>query len=628
MSGEEIRLCAIMHAEIAKPDALLALGKEEAGAAFAQFRETIRAAAEEKSGRFLESSHGGAVVAFDTSAAAISAALLIQQNLKPQIKAKIGINVGDVLFTSSGGAIGSAADIAEELVRVLPAGGICVSAAAWHASPSVDARTIHVQLELPSGTKLDAYRIETGENSLSEAGQPNTRTEEPLPPLDTIKRAIFEEIKSTGRRPSVDEAWSKFGSYGEAAWDVISSLAAKGILTDRTRSGTFRGDEISARIEEKIKKKMGTRITNGLASYREELSKTANRLNNALVPAAISFVGINAALWYVNLTYANTIPWAAPVTAMWFIGFLKRIARSIQSRRLAREAEQIQSLDNSQLKEYKAINKERVKFLSRFFSFFSVSSLLFFINIFADPHTPWFIIPTAIMGISLLVHSIDYKARMPGRLRRFFESLGPAAASSSAISAKDADVAAMGQYAAVYNQAASDAEKCLAAFKKISPDELPEAEKSVHACMDQIRLLATTLNELDGLVASMPLRELEKDRAAIEAKKRTAPPALAADYDKSISEIDAQRQAHQSLLERKESLEIKLHSMSNQFRQLSLDLASAHAVDAQTKLDSQHAALATLSKRAEEIQASIEDLRTGSDDWLSMEIEKLSQNGA
>lgn len=166
MSGEEIRLCAIMHAEIAKPDALLALGKEEAGAAFAQFRETIRAAAEEKSGRFLESSHGGAVVAFDTSAAAISAALLIQQNLKPQIKAKIGINVGDVLFTSSGGAIGSAADIAEELVRVLPAGGICVSAAAWHASPSVDARTIHVQLELPSGTKLDAYRIETGENSL------------------------------------------------------------------------------------------------------------------------------------------------------------------------------------------------------------------------------------------------------------------------------------------------------------------------------------------------------------------------------------------------------------------------------------------------------------------------------
>jgi len=82
------------------------------------------------------------------------------------------------------------------------------------------------------------------------------------------------------------------------------------------------------------------------------------------------------------------------------------------------------------------------------------------------------------------------------------------------------------------------------------------------------------------------------------------------------------------LLERKESLEIKLHSMSNQFRQLSLDLASAHAVDAQTKLDSQHAALATLSKRAEEIRASIEDLRTGSDDWLSMEIEKLSQNGA
>jgi cell division protein FtsB len=124
----------------------------------------------------------------------------------------------------------------------------------------------------------------------------------------------------------------------------------------------------------------------------------------------------------------------------------------------------------------------------------------------------------------------------------------------------------------------------------------------------------------------MPLKELEKDRAAIESKRQSASPTLSAEYDKNIAEIDAQLKAHKSLLERKESLEIKLHSLSNQFRQLSLDLASAHAVDAQSKLGERHAALEKLSKKAEEIRLTIEDMHTGSDDWLSAEIEKLSRN--
>jgi len=644
MSSEEIRLCAIMHAEIANPDALLSRGKEEALAAFAQFREAVRAASESKGGRFLESLRGEAIAIFDTSSSAINAALEIQKQIARHLQAKIGINVGEILFTTNG-AIGSAADIAEELVRAVPAGGICISGTALHSSPSIQSRTTPVQLELPNGGKIEAFRIEEAEDPETKrtAGPSTARPDaekdkagpretvfgasSALPSFETIRRQVFEEIKKTGRRPSEDEAWAAFGKYGQAAWDVISSLAEAGILreSDHRRSHRHDYDDVAARIEEKINRKISGKFNNGFPAYKEELSKTADKLGTSLVPSIISFLGINGLLWYINLTYASQYLWAAPVMAMWFFGMLRGFARAAQSRRVARESARIASLDANQLKEYKTINKERTKFLSRFFSFFSLSSLFFFVNLFTVPHTPWFLIPAGLLAVSLIVHSIEYRARMPSRIRRFFESLGPASRAPSSPGPNVADIASLGTYSETYAQAAKDAESCLAAFKKISPDEMPDAEKSVKDGMDQILLLASTLNELDGLIASMPLKELEKDRASIESKKRNASPSLSAEYDKSIAEIDAQLKAHGSLLERKESLEIKLHSLTNQFRQLSLDLASAHAVDAQSKLDEQHLALEKLSKKAEEIRLSIEDMHTGSDDWLSAEIEKLSQ---
>ncbi len=646
-----------MHAEIANPDALLSRGTQEALAAFAQFRDAVRAASEAKGGRFLESLRGEAIAIFDTSSSAINAALEIQKNTAQHLQAKIGINVGEILFTQNG-AIGSAADIAEELVRAVPSGGICVSSTALHASPPMQGRTIPVRLELPDGGNIEAFRIEASD--APEARQPDAapaaglaseknRTGAPgaspdpsssgngpqgvPPPFEAIKRQIFEEIKKTGRRPSADEAWKAFANYGQNAWDVISSLTEAGIIRDtnykRRARYEHRHDEVAAHIEEAITRKLSARFSEGFAAYKEELSKTAEKLSASTLPSVLSFLGINGLLWYINLTYANQVPWAVPVTAMWFFGMLRGFARAAQSRRMAREAARIPNLDADQLKEYKAINKERTRFLSRFFSFFSVSSLLLFINIFFSPQSPWFLIPVGFLGVNLLARSIEYRVKMPSRIRRFFQALGPAMGrasdTSSAAGAHSANTVSLGAYADIYAQAAKDAESCLVAFKNISPNEMPEAERSVKAGMDQILLLASTLNELDGLIATMPIKELEKDRATIEAKRQSASLALSAEYDKNIAEIDAQLKAHHALLERKEGLELKLHSLSNQFRQLALDLASAHAVDAQAKVGERHAALEKLSKKAEEIRLSIEDMNVNSDDWLSAEIDKISQ---
>ena len=639
-----------MHTEIANPDALLSRGKDEALTAFTQFRESVQNASKKEGGQVLESLHGEAIATFDTVSAAVNAALELQKSAAQKFKSKIGINVGEILFTTDG-AIGNAAEIAQELMRAVPSGGICISATALHSLPVVKNRTIPLRLELPDGEKIEAFRLEEAGGEDSDNSRTNsppesshrentdtsraTDTSGAMPSIESIKREIFEQIKQTGRRPSEEEVWAAFSKYGQAAWEVISKLGEAGIIRDAHVHHSHHHqrheyhDDISIRIEEKINRKVSGKFsTDEFASYRAELSKTANRLKSSILPSIISFLGVNGLLWYINLTYiadSKQILWAAPVTAMWFFGLLRKFVRVGQSRRISDEAAGIVSLDANQLKEYKGINRERTKFLSRFFSFFSLSSLLLCINLFSDPKNPWFLIPTAFLALSLVAHSIKYKAQMPGRIRRFFESLGPTPKADSTGGGKAVDVASLGPYAEAYAQAAKDAGACLAVLKKISPEEMPEAEKSVKTGMEQVLLLASTLNELDGLIASMPLAELKKDRATLEAKKQTASSSLAIEYDRNITEIDAQLKAHASLLERKEGLETKLHSMSNQFRQLSLDLASAHVVDAQSKLGDQHAALEKLGKKAEEIRLSIEDMNPGSDDWLSAEIEKISK---
>ncbi|MCX8013676.1 MAG: hypothetical protein N3A02_05245, partial [Rectinema sp.] len=430
MSTEDLRLAAILHAEIADPDSLLARGKEEAIQAFSSFHEASRRIAEATGGSLLSALRGEVVIAFSTSAAAIDAALQIFSSIGtsnnhtdktdsslPSVR--IGISIGDILFTPAG-AFGKAADIAEELVRAVPHGGLCVSADAWRASHPSHLRANPVRLELPDQSRLDAFIVE---NAIPSSASPQTAAtiEVPKPqsaqasymPGDAVRRAIFSQIRKEGRRLSVDEAIELARSFGDIAKEVVTELAAKGILlsqdaerhrsvrakttSEETISPDTAGDKLnySTRIPTKTKdkKKASLEPARSFKSYVAELTSTAQKIRNSMIPSVISWFGINAVLWYVNITYADDIPWVIPITVTWFFGLLKKAARLVQSRNMAKEAVDMPPLTDSELKEYKAINKDRVAFLSRFFSFFSVSSLLMLINLMVDERSPWSLIP-------------------------------------------------------------------------------------------------------------------------------------------------------------------------------------------------------------------------------------------
>lgn len=659
MSADDLRLAAILHAEIADPDSLFARGKDEAIHVFSTFHERIRQLAETCGGTLLSASRGEVVIAFNTSASALAAALNIFDRIPagkdtpvddPLPMVRIGISIGDVLFTPAG-AFGKAADIAEELVRAVPHGGLCISADAWRASHPAQLRANPIRLELPDQSRLDAFIVESSVPAPSPSSA--FKTEQSASPQDTTaynsreaaRLAIYSRIKKEGRRLSVEEAKDLARTFGSIAEEIVTELAAKGILVssdagrNRTRSrsatpeafSTETGRErparpartSSARIPVEEKKKQAREPARSFSTYVAELNKTAQKLKNSLVPSIISWLGINAALWYVNINYADDIPWVIPITVMWFIGLLKKAARVVQSKRIAQEAEKLPPLAENELKEYKAINKDRVAFLSRFFSFFSVSSLLMFINLMTDRSGPWFLIPTALMAVNLIARSISYVTTMPARKRRFFESLS--SAFRPAPRASEDELSALGPYAEYVEQARRDAAACLETYAMLDKSELPQIKSSIQAYLDQVLLLARTLSDIDQLMGSIPIASLEKDRAVLEARMKEAGPELAEQYRKNIEEIDAQSASHRKLVERRETLEAKLRSSVNQLRQLSLDLAAARAAGAQSEIEHRQQAVSALGSRTEELRKSLEDLRGDRDDWLSREIDMLSR---
>ncbi len=61
--------------------------------------------------------------------------------------------------------------------------------------------------------------------------------------LDEIRKAILQDIKTEGRRLSVQEAIARYGSYGVEAKEVIASMAESGLLVrgERTGNDSLRG---------------------------------------------------------------------------------------------------------------------------------------------------------------------------------------------------------------------------------------------------------------------------------------------------------------------------------------------------------------------------------------------------
>ena len=121
-------LAAIMFSDIAGYTTLMGRDERRAIRALAEHREAVRSLAARFNGRVIGDIGDGTLASFHSALDAVDCAREVQSSLNsdPELRVRIGIHVGDVLF-SPDGVIGDGVNVASRIHTLAPPGGVCIS---------------------------------------------------------------------------------------------------------------------------------------------------------------------------------------------------------------------------------------------------------------------------------------------------------------------------------------------------------------------------------------------------------------------------------------------------------------------------------------------------------------------
>ena len=356
-------------------------------------------------------------------------------------------------------------------------------------------------------------------------------------------------------------------------------------------------------------------LSRDFQAYREGLAARDAKRRAGLVGNVISFLAVNGFLWFLNLTTSPGFLWAAIVSGAWGIGVVSSIVAARRSREKVREADAMPDLDTEQLGLYKKLNRMKDSLVQHGASTLTVPFLLALINFLTGPAFLWFLIPTAAMVLGYLSHVAAYGASKPRLERRLLDSLGVKGGWRDLFrgaKARREETSSLGPYAAAYRdaEAARNAIAAQVASGQAGPVDA-ELLPSLDQYLGQVRLLAQSANEIDRIVEAIPMGDLEKDKAALSARRdAAASDSLKAEYAKSIDEIERQERSYRELGEQSEVLKLRLGSSVNQLKQMRLDMARVQASPGAEGA----AGIESIRRRTDELSRYLEDLRAGYDE--------------
>lgn len=122
------KLSAIMFTDIVGYTSMMADNEQTALNAVAKNREIQQAEIARHDGTWLKQMGDGTLSSFDSAINAVNCAIAIQENLRdnPEFKIRIGIHLGDVVFTESD-VYGNGVNIASRVEPMAAAGGVAIS---------------------------------------------------------------------------------------------------------------------------------------------------------------------------------------------------------------------------------------------------------------------------------------------------------------------------------------------------------------------------------------------------------------------------------------------------------------------------------------------------------------------
>ena len=138
---------------------------------------------------------------------------------------------------------------------------------------------------------------------------------------------------------------------------------------------------------------------------RETIRDKATRLQRSLVMHGVTFAGINALLLGINAATGRD-PWFLIPFACGAGAIVQHAVHAANRRRAADELDAAGYLGDQRLELVRAMQKARARLRSHGAAAAAVSGLLFMINVVADSYGPWFMIPSAVLGVGFALHAV------------------------------------------------------------------------------------------------------------------------------------------------------------------------------------------------------------------------------
>ncbi len=233
--------------------------------------------------------------------------------------------------------------------------------------------------------------------------------------------------------------------------------------------------------------------------YRDKVEAKSHKTSSGFIGNIISFAGVNALLWYINLTVAPGFMWAPIVTASWGTGIVSNLFAMIRGKAKAAEMNRMPELQPDALDIYKKIHRVKDGMAMHVATIVSVPALLFTINLIATPGFLWAAIPSGIMALSFLGHLITYPGTLHGLERKFLRLLGVESwRELFSLGRGHKAGASAGAYASVYAEVASIRDQIVRDIKagkgsdEFGKDMIPTLNRYV----EQVKLLSHSVNEI------------------------------------------------------------------------------------------------------------------------------------
>jgi class 3 adenylate cyclase len=397
--------------------------------------------------------------------------------------------------------------------------------------------------------------------------------------MDEIKDFVMNQVKKVSRRISVKKIKEMFPGESPEIDRLLDKLADRGYLTKLEKADgevDYGADEshtwdedldpglpshIKEKIERKVARKMdryadkygykysykygdsgsagdwieehGRSLRNmSWEQYVHKVEKGAEKARSEFPGHFISYIFVNAGLLFINIMHGFQHPWFLYVLGGWGIGVVCHLVSIRNRQRKKAEVAKLPELPKEGMVTYNRLYNEQSSLNDHIGAYFAVNGFLLLVNLITSTAHFWFMYPLIAWGVGLFIHMGVTLPKIAGLKRKLKEIIAKAGGVftgkkqkayaeeetlvAEALSIRDAIIAEIDSYG-----------------KKSSPIDA-DMKPLLIKYVDQVKDLNSKYAEVDRLISSIPMSDLDSDMIKLREKsEQSKSPYMKQEYEKA-----------------------------------------------------------------------------------------------